>query len=95
MKKISTLALLIILFAFDCQAQSSYSRQNLEQATPAELDISLVKAKKLKKTGGVLLIAAPVSFTTGILLASHAWNGGTQGEWQLGATLILASFGAA
>lgn len=94
MKTISVTALLAILIVFDCTSQGLYSKENLKQSTPVELDLYLAKAKKLKKTGGVLLIAAPVSFTTGIILASHAWNGGTQGEWQVGATLILASFGA-
>jgi hypothetical protein len=68
MNKFYFLVLLIILVAFDCQAQSVYSRQNLKQSTTAELDLYLVKAKKLKKTGGIITLAGSSTLLTGVVL---------------------------
>ena len=94
MKKLSATALLIILLAMAGHAQNRYSEKNLKLATQEDLNLYMDKAKSQKKAGGILLIAAPVSAATGILLSSVSLNGGSESEWKLGLGLIFASMGA-
>ncbi len=85
MVKISVTVFLLFLFITASFSQELYSKENLEKASSQDLFLYLTKAQKLRKAGGVLLIAAPISATTGVLLSKHAWSGGTQGEWVVGA----------
>jgi hypothetical protein len=94
MKKIPVTALFIIFIAVAGNAQSLYSEKNLKQATPEDLNLYLKKAKSQKKAGGILLIAAPVSAATGILLSSLAYSGGSEMEFSLGLGMMFVSMGA-
>jgi len=67
-KKVSFIALLIIVFAINSQGQGLYSKQNLEKASIEDLSLSLTKAQKLKKTGVVISILGSSGVIAGILL---------------------------
>lgn len=67
-KKVSFVALLIVVFAMTSQGQGLYSKQNLEKASIEDLSLSLTKAQKLKKTGGVISILGSSAVLAGILL---------------------------
>jgi hypothetical protein len=68
MKKCFISGMLIVLFTLDGQAQGLYSRQNLEQTSNEDLSLYLMKAQKLKKTGGVITIAGASTVISGFLL---------------------------
>jgi hypothetical protein len=89
-KKLS-IGFLLAIFTIATQAQDLYSQENLGKFSTEDLSVYLTKAKKLKKTGGILLIAAPISATIGILFWADAWSGGSEGELSLGTGLMLAS----
>jgi hypothetical protein len=79
MKKIIVTSLLFFLFIAVSFSQGLYSRENLEKASSQDLNLYLTKAGKLKKTGGILLISAPISGIIGAVLWSNAWSGGSEG----------------
>ncbi len=91
MIKILVVGFLFAISAIATQAQRIYSQESLGKFSAEDLSIYLTKAQKLKKTGGILLIAAPVSATIGIKLWSDAWSGGSEGQRDLGTGLIFAS----
>lgn len=90
MKKISILVLLFIFSVSICQAQRSYSKQNLQQASQEDLRLYLGKAKKQKKTGAILSIAGPLTAFGGLALGVAAWSGGTEAGWEMGVGMMLA-----
>jgi hypothetical protein len=53
-----------------------------------------MKAHKLKKTGGLLSIAGPVTAIAGIGLVSASLNGGSEGMYSLGLGMMLVGTGA-
>ena len=53
-----------------------------------ELDLYLEKAQKQKKTGAILSIAGPGTAVIGILLASYAYGGGTEGQFFVGLLMM-------
>jgi hypothetical protein len=72
MKKILFIGLFFILFAFICQAQSVYSKQNLEKASQEDLNLYLRKAKKTRTAGAVLSITGPIILIAGSAVAGSA-----------------------
>jgi len=68
MKKNLTLVLLLILFAFTCQAQEIYSKENLQKTSLEDLNVYLEKAQKLKKAGSIVTIAGSATTVTGLVL---------------------------
>ena len=90
MNKILFIGLFFILLAITCQAQSKYSKQNLEQASTEDLNTYLNKAKKTKKIGAIMSIGGPIAFGSGIVLANAAWSGGTEAMWGSGLMLMTA-----
>jgi hypothetical protein len=89
------LGVLITISTIAVKAQGIYSQENLEKASAKDLSLYLTKAQKVKKTGGVMLIASPVSAALGVLLWANAWRGGSEGEAYLGTGLIFASLDSA
>lgn len=88
MKKI--IIILILFFsALVSQAQNKYSQENLEQASVTQLNNYLAKAKKLKKTGGILSIGGPVSAVTGLVMFNASWAGNFGGSFTAGLGLIM------
>lgn len=69
-KKVSFVALLILVFAMTGQGQGLYSKQNLEKSSIEDLSLSLTKAQKLKRTGGVISIIGSSVVVAGFLLMS-------------------------
>jgi hypothetical protein len=67
-KKVSFVALLILVFAMTGQGQGLYSKQNLEKASTEDLTLSLTKAHNLKKTGVVISILGSSAVMSGIVL---------------------------
>ena len=71
MKKISIIVLLLFLFTFAGQAQKIYSVENLEQASPEDLNTYLDKAFKLKKNGKTVTNVGLVTLgADGLLLSA-------------------------
>lgn len=95
MNKIYVLTILCFLFIATGQAQNVFSEQNLKTSSQEELEIYFSQAKKQKKAGGILLIAAPVSLGTGLLLWTNAWKGGSEDQLSLGSLMLIGSCGAA
>lgn len=95
MKEYIVTGLLTVLFTLAGQSQIINSQQNLEQISAHELFNYLTAAQKLEATGGVLLIAVPVSAITGLALASISQRGGSEVTWKAGLGMIIASAGFA
>jgi hypothetical protein len=91
MNKYLTLGFLLVISTMALKAQGIYSQENLEKVSAKDLSLYLTKAQKTKKTGGVLLIAAPVSAALGISLWVNAWRGGSESALYAGTGLIFAS----
>jgi hypothetical protein len=91
MIKYLSIVFFLAISTITTQAQGLYSQENLEKVSTKDLSLYLNKAQKVKKAGGVLLIAAPVSATLGILLWTNAWRGGSENEFYLGTGLIITS----
>jgi hypothetical protein len=71
MKKFSIVALLLILFAADCQPQGLYSKRNLESASVEDLSLYLTKAQRQKKTGGLItIVGSSTLIVGGVLIAT-------------------------
>ena len=66
MKSISIIGIILVCIEFSCQAQSVYSRQNLERASLEDLNLYLRQAKSTRTTGIILTAVGPVTY--GILL---------------------------
>lgn len=66
---------------------------HLETASQDELNFYLGKAKKIQKTGIIMLIAGPLSSGTGILIAAASYSGGTSGGFAAGYLMFLAGIG--
>ncbi len=94
MKTILTIGILFVLFAFTCQAQRIHSKENLEKTSTEDLFLYLEKAKKLKKTGGVLSVAGPLSAITAALLIGPAYRSGAGLLWMLDIGVFFAGIGA-
>ena len=95
MKKYLVIGLLITLFTLAGKSQKLYSQQNLDQVSEVELFHYLIKAQKIERTGGFLLIVVPVSAVSGLLLTTISYRGGTEGTWSLGLAMIMGSLGLA
>lgn len=95
MKNILVAGLLIYISTLAGQSQELYSQKNLEQASGEDLFLYLKKAQKLERTGGILLIAVPVTAITGVVLASVSQQGGTESTWRAGLGLVMGSLGFA
>ena len=67
-----------------------YSIENIQNASLKDLELYLVKAQKLKKTGGILSIVGPVTAITGTLLVS---NMNTSSSFGLGLIMFLGGIG--
>lgn len=93
MKKILVTLFLFFLYISASFSQDLYSKENLEKASSEDLFFYLTKAQKLERTGGILLIAVPVSAVSGIVLANNSYGGGTAGAWSAGLGLVIASLG--
>ena len=94
MKKKLTIGLFLILLAFTCQAQRIYSKENLTKASSEDLNLYYEKAKKIKKTGGVLTVAGPLSAITAALLIGPIYSGGSGFLWMMDVGLFFAGIGA-
>lgn len=81
MKTTALIGLILILFSFTSQAQRKYSKQNLQQATPEDLGLYYIKAKKQKKTGEYLSIVGTASGLVGIILGSVTENQSGDGSF--------------
>lgn len=75
MKKILFIGLFLILLAFNCQAQSVYSKQNLEKATQQDLNRYMSKAKKTRTAGAILSITGPIMGVTGGIIMNNNLDG--------------------
>lgn len=84
MKTMACIVLLNFVFVSAGQAQGKYSNQSLGLLSSEDLGLYLEKAQKQKKAGTILSIAGPVTAVSGILLASHAYSGGTAGQFSVG-----------
>jgi len=91
MKKILFIGLFFILFAFICQAQSVYSKQNLEKASQEDLNLYLRKAKKTRTAGAVLSITGPLMVVSGYAIANYAWET-NETLWGTGVVLIFTGY---
>jgi hypothetical protein len=89
MKKILAIGLLIIMIAFESNAQKIYSKQNLEKASQEDLNLYLNKAKKTKKTGTILTIVGPIAFVGGTALFIDGFDSDSTTEGATGAYLSL------
>jgi len=72
-----------------------YSIENIQNASLKNLELYLVKAQKLKKTGAVLSITGPISAILGILMFNASWAGnfGGPGTAGLGFVMFLGGTG--
>ena len=95
MKRVFFIGLLFMLLALICQSQGVYSKQNLEKATPEDLNLYMRKAKKTKTAGTILTIVGPIAFVGGGALSYDAfggndpYGGGSEAELATGVILML------
>lgn len=104
MKKIFFLGFLIFFIQLNSFSQNQdlakekmppkYSLQNLQQASLEDLELYLIKAKKLKKTGARLSIGGPITAVAGFAMFSASWSGNFGGSGTAGAGLIMFLGGA-
>lgn len=91
MKKLSVMALFVILFSGAGLAQGLYSKTNLDQASKEDLSLYLAKAQKLKKTGGVVTAVGASTAVAGLVFMFLGGEGGGY----TGFYIIMAGTGAA
>lgn len=74
----------------------NYTPQNMQSSSLEELELYLIKAKKIKKNGAVLSIAGPLSAAIGFWMFSASWSGsfGNGFTAGLGSVLFLVGSGA-
>ena len=92
MKRVFFIGLLFMLLALICQSQGVYSKQNLEKATPEDLNLYMRKAKKTKTAGTILTIVGPIAFVGGGALLMDSFHMGPEAEITAAEILIPVGF---
>ncbi len=91
MKTIAFLFLFLFCFSLTGMAQKPYSVENLQTLSQEELELYMVKAKKLQNTGKIINIvgASILGGTTATIMGMAIF---AEGDWSLGA-VVVAFFG--
>jgi hypothetical protein len=91
MNRLFFIGFFFILLTFRCQAQSVYSKENLEKATEEELNHYLQKAKNTKTAGAILSITGPIIAVTGgvIMNNNFSFTEGNGDKANTGGVLLL------